>query len=373
MIKKRKIFFVVASGGGDTERHYLDTIKNKRTVEEAVRFLKPEEIEELKKCLHGQPYSVWGATPGSGNIRTWESMEPGDYVMIYRRGKIILVAEVAMKAHSPDLAKHFWGVDQNDKTWEYVYFLVNEVEVNIDQAELNNYLEYAPNYSPQGFMAVKQEKADKLLLLYGDLISFLQRIGKGEKPEEIDVEKEKKFEDFIEKKLKKAPTIHDEIQWRLISLGNKAHFDVWVPRGDQNRSYKGQRFRDLVIPEFHETIDVPPYIKNIDTVWKLGHSVKSAFEIEHTTQIFSGLLRLSDLRALAPNSNYPLFIVAERERRSKVFRQLERPTFANDYISLDKAVKFISYDKIRELDKELKDEIIGFNIDWLVKEAESLG
>jgi len=372
MIKKRKIFFVMASGGGDIDRHYFDTIKNKRTIEEASQFLKSDEVKELKSCLHGQPYSVWGSTPGSGNIRTWQSMESGDYVMIYRRGKIILVAEVATKVNNPDLAKYFWGINQNDKTWEYIYFLVNEVEVNINQAELNKYLEYTSNYSPQGFMAIKQDKVDKLLLLYGDLISFLQRIGKGEKPEEIDIEKKKKFRDFIEEELRRVPTIHDEIQWRLISLGNKAHLDVWVPRGDQNRIYKGQRFGDLVIPEFHETIDVPNYIKNIDTVWKLGHSIKSAFEIEHSTQIYSGILRLSDLRTLAPNSNYPLFIVAEREKKTRVFDQLKRPTFANDYLHLDEVVKFLSYEKIRQLDQELKNDLVGFDINWLIKKAESL-
>jgi len=372
MVKKRKIFFVMAGGGGDIDRHYFDTIKNKRNINEASRFLKSNETEELKNCLNEQSYSVWGSIPGSGNIRTWQSMEPGDYVMIYRKGRIILVAEIAMKTHNPDLAKYFWGINQDDKTWEYIYFLFNEVEVNVDQKELNKYLKYVPNYSPQGFMAVKQDKADKLLFSYGDLISFLQKIEKGEKIEEVDIKEKKKLKDFIEEKIKQVPTIHDEMQWRLISLGNKANFDVWIPRNDQNRIYKGQRFKELVIPEFHETIDVPIYIKNIDAVWKLGYSVKSAFEIEHTTQIYSGILRLSDLRAMAPNSNYPLFIVAEREKKTRVFEQLRRPTFSNDYLHLNSVVKFLSYDDIRDLDQKSKDDFIGFDIDWLIKKAESL-
>ena len=97
------------------------------------------------------------------------------------------------------------------------------------------------------------------------------------------------------------------MQWRLIRLGQLAKCDVWVPRNDQPKQYEGHQFRDFVLHEFHETLDVPRSIENIDVVWRFGpYSIKSAFEIEHSTSIYSGILRLSDLRAEAPNSNYPL-------------------------------------------------------------------
>ena len=75
-------------------------------------------------------------------------------------------------------------------------------------------------------------------------------------------------------------------------------------------------------------MDVPRSIENIDVVWKFGpYSIKSAFEIEHSTSIYSGILRLSDLRAEAPNSNFPLFIVASEERRKRVFEEFEASDF----------------------------------------------
>jgi len=118
-------------------------------------------------------------------------------------------------------------------------------------------------------------------------------------------------------------------------------------------------------------MDIPTYIKNIDTVWKLGLSIKSAFEIEHSTSIYSGIMRLSDLKALAPNSIYPLFIVAERDRRSKVFAQLRRPTFANSYLQLDKHVRYLSYDAVRNLDENIKSEnLTGFGTSWLMEASE---
>lgn len=53
-----------------------------------------------------------------------------------------------------------------------------------------------------------------------------------------------------------------------------------------------------------------------------------AFEIEHTTSIFSGLLRMADLLALQPNMNIRLHIVAPEERAEKVKIEIKRPVFS---------------------------------------------
>jgi hypothetical protein len=300
-------------------------------------------------------------------------MEEGDYVMVYRKGKIILAAEIAVKVHNHELAKYFWQTDEGGQTWEYIYFMINDVEFNVEIEKLNEYLGYEKNYHPQGFMGIDQKKVNNLLSSYGDLVSLLQKLEKGEKLEEIEINPEEFNSTFLslDDKIERAPTEHSEIQWRLIRLGNKSNFDVWVPAGDQNKTFEGNNFRDFVVPEFHDVIDVPSYVKNIDTVWKLGNSIKSAFEIEHSTSIYSGILRLSDLRTLAPNSNYPLFIVADRDRKIKVFEQLKRPTFSSEYLGLDKAVKFLSYDAVREVDDNLRDPGARFDINLLLERAEA--
>lgn len=53
-----------------------------------------------------------------------------------------------------------------------------------------------------------------------------------------------------------------------------------------------------------------------------------AFEIEHTTAIYSGILRMADLLALQPNMDIRLNIIAPSERREKVFQELRRPVFS---------------------------------------------
>lgn len=373
-MNSRKVFFVMAGGGHDTDRHYFDTIKTKRPISEIARFVDNATVDKLTTYSHGRPYAIWGAVPGPGNIRNWEAMEEGDYVMVYRNGKIILAAEIASKAQNPALAEHLWRRDENGKTWEYLYFMINEIEFDIGIEKLNGYFGYEPNYHPQGFMAIKQDKVDRALSTYGDLFSLLSILQKGYEPESVESKKGNNFEEFnkvVDQKITDAATEHTEMQWRLIRLGKKSSLDVWVPEGDKHRSWNGEVFRDLVLDQFHDIIDVPSYIKNIDTVWKLGHSIKSAFEIENSTSIYSGILRLSDLRALAPNSNYPLFIVAQKEKKTKVFQQLRRPTFANNYLRLDEHVKFLSYDVIRELDESTKLDTTSFDMQWITDRSES--
>jgi hypothetical protein len=372
MSKSRKIFFVVASGGYETDRHYYDTIIKKRTVEEASNFLTPVEIEILKNNYHNGPFAIWGAVPGPGNLRTWDSMETGDYVLIYKSGKIIFAAEVALKTRNSKMAEYLWGKDKNGNTWEYMYFLINPQETDVSMSKLNPYLGYKESYLPRGFSGIEQLKANQLLGKYGDIFSALHRISKGKKLELASQKIDQELGPIIEEGLDRVTTEHDEMQWRLIRLGKKTKVDVWVPPNDQGKSYGGHTFREEVLKDFQETIDVPIYIKNIDVVWKYGRSIKSAFEIEHSTSVYSGILRLSDLRALTPNSTYPLFIVADRSRKNKVFSELKRPTFDNPYLNLKEVIGFLSYDKVRELDESFKNQDANISLDFLIDQSEKV-
>jgi hypothetical protein len=83
-------------------------------------------------------------------------------------------------------------------------------------------------------------------------------------------------------------------------------------------------------------------------LWLDGNSIQAAFEIEHTTSIYSGLLRMSDLVAMQPKLQIPLFIVAPDARRTKVFAEVNRPTFARLKTPLVQVCRFISFDALRD-------------------------
>jgi hypothetical protein len=88
-------------------------------------------------------------------------------------------------------------------------------------------------------------------------------------------------------------------------------------------------------------------------LWLKGRSIRRAFEVEHTTSIYSGLLRMADLLALQPNMDIRLHIVAPDERRDKVFAEIRRPVFSLlERGPLSESCTFVSYESVRELAKE---------------------
>jgi len=351
----RKVFIVVAGGNPSAEKHFEDTIQRKRTLEEVRRFLPPQEIEILERIYHGSDFIVWGSVPGPMNEVRWEKMTPGDVVLIYNAGRIRFAGEIAAKVRNKDLARFFWREDASGGTWEFMYFIVNEERTDVPFEKLNPLFGYQPNYRPQGFSMINEEAVSNFAQSYGDVLGVLKTLERGEELIHLPSRRQV-INAQIEERIERVPTEHDEMQWRLIRLGQLARCDVWVPRHDRPKQYQGHKFQDFVLRDFHQTIDVPRSIENIDVVWKFGpYSIKSAFEIEHSTSIYSGILRLSDLRAEAPNSNYPLFIVASEERKRRVFEELKRPTFAGPCLRLNEVIRFLGYEKIRELDESCKD------------------
>lgn len=350
----RKIFLVVAGGNPSAEKHFEDTIQRKRTLEEVRRFLPSQEIDNLERIYHGSDFIVWGAVPGPMNEARWEKMMPGDVVLVYNSGRIRFAGEIAAKVRNPELARYFWRQDDAGSTWELMYFIVNEERTDVPIEKLNPLFGYQGNYRPQGFSMINEAAVTGFAQNYGDILGVLKTLERGEAlihvPSRIAAVNAQ-----IDERIERVPTEHDEMQWRLIRLGQLARCDVWVPRNDQPKHYDGHKFRDFVLHEFHQSMDVPRSIENIDVVWKLGrYAIKSAFEIEHSTSIYSGILRLSDLRAEAPNSNYPLFIVASEERKKKVFEELRRPTFSGPCLRLNEVIRFLGYDQIREIDESSK-------------------
>jgi hypothetical protein len=150
---------------------------------------------------------------------------------------------------------------------------------------------------------------------------------------------------------RKEARAHTEVQWLLLKLGNDMGLDVWVARNDRGQGYAGHDFASL--PRLKRSLPLQfdeattRTIELIDVLWLRGNSIQAAFEIESTTSIFSGLLRMSDLITMQPNLNIPLYIVAPGERRDKVVKEVNRPTFARLSPPMSQVCRFISFEELR--------------------------
>ncbi|MGA3094331.1 MAG: hypothetical protein ABSD79_02975 [Dehalococcoidales bacterium] len=82
------------------------------------------------------------------------------------------------------------------------------------------------------------------------------------------------------------------------------------------------------MPKFHRDA-VIDLAKRIDVVFfdPERDVLTHAFEIEHSTGVSSGLLRLNDIAESYPSANVKFYIVSDEENRDKFEREIIRPSF----------------------------------------------
>lgn len=141
---------------------------------------------------------------------------------------------------------------------------------------------------------------------------------------------------------------HSEIQGWLRDLGCSLGFAVWIAANDRNRAFNGGRLGDGCLAELPLSAANPgaDAIRLIDVIWIDSHSnrIAAAFEVEHTTSIYSGIVRLLDL-ALGGDAHAMsgLYLVAPDERENEVKSQLMRPAFSRVG---DLKVRFLPYGEL---------------------------
>lgn len=200
-----------------------------------------------------------------------------------------------------------------------------------------------------------------------------QRIRRLEKTVKVTVPEEKKIEeDVLDKQ-----TIRDSyrVQALIAKIGEQMGFNVWIPKQDRNSVIHewnpSQNVLLDALPLNYDEVTLRT-IEQIDAIWLKKRSIVRAFEVEHTTSVYSGILRMADLLALQPNMDIKLHIVAPYERREKVFQEIQRPVFSLlDKGPLSELCTFISYDSLKELaqDKHLS-HLSDTVLDEYAEEAE---
>ena len=126
--------------------------------------------------------------------------------------------------------------------------------------------------------------------------------------------------------------LHTKVQHQLSELGRTLGYDVLVARNDRSAQYQGrplgfhclEHLPDLGLsPEVHATAEL------IDVLWlyKGKAQIAAAFEVEKSTSIYSGILRLTDMALSIPGKEEHLYLVAPAAREREIVDQLKRPMF----------------------------------------------
>lgn len=146
------------------------------------------------------------------------------------------------------------------------------------------------------------------------------------------------------------------MQALLADIGSRMGMQIWLPRSDRSLvlgEWRGDHAPPLERLPLNYDDTTLRTIEQIDVLWLKGRSIVRAFEVEHTTSIYSGILRMADLLALQPNMDIRLHLVAPPARREKVFQELRRPVFSLlDRGPLSESSTYLSYESLRELGEQ---------------------
>jgi 5-methylcytosine-specific restriction endonuclease McrA len=165
--------FVFTAGNPEARRHLADSIWN--PVDDAVvfgNFGEPhhEELERIKD--EGKGFYAWGAVPGIRNVPTWEQMERGDFVLCVYDATYRHVARLLARYDNPECAEAIWGTNDEGRTWRYMYFLTEPIEVDQPLHEFEGYL----HSRYQGFTRIADARLQGIEEDYGSIEEFTREI-----------------------------------------------------------------------------------------------------------------------------------------------------------------------------------------------------
>ena len=155
--------------------------------------------------------------------------------------------------------------------------------------------------------------------------------------EKIEKQLQKRHQKIVDEKQENQ--LHSEMQYHLLKIGSELNYDVIAASNDRSKSYNGNKFSFIGIKEFPK-IEVSKEtfktIELIDIVWfeKGTNRIVCAFEVEKSTSIYSGILRLTDLSFSLTSYQSKLYIVIPDKREKELKLQLNRPSVRNSDLEI---------------------------------------
>lgn len=153
---------------------------------------------------------------------------------------------------------------------------------------------------------------------------------------------------------------HNEIIALLAEVGESLGFKIWIGKKEQSEFTDGlaghKKLSEYVTSKLNRITNAnnKKTIELIDLLWIKSTRIVSAFEIEHSTSMTSGLLRGSNI-----DSKVAKYLVIPEEREQQFNRKHKSPMFAEQFKKDNWNVLY--FDSIRHLYKKLKSRKVEIN------------
>jgi hypothetical protein len=134
----------------------------------------------------------------------------------------------------------------------------------------------------------------------------------------------------------RVENIHTTLQYELCGLGVLSGYKIYVPNADRNKKIKneqtiGEDYKENLVDSFNQRNNRSGFI---DCLWVDNDgNVVTAFEVENSTGVDSGMSRMSSLQNIVP-----CYIVGTQDSYVKKFNELKETSYKNsnfNFVYLD--------------------------------------
>jgi hypothetical protein len=357
-----KRYFLAPRSGEKSYSNFLSTIKHGVSFDRIKGFLEPEGLQQLSK---EETIYAWGNREGTSD--SWRQMKTGDVVIFYAKGKLVSSGEVIFKQHSKELALSMWPPDEKGNPWEYTFFLNNLKYFEIPMPVFNRIVGYKENFIVQGFIALTQERVDRVLQQYAsvdELLLAFSTTNSSEKPGEIE---------------KVNINVPDVIKPELfeIELGPIRVIDPPRPRSkrrvgfidfdarSKKNSLVGSKGEEMVVKfekDYLKSKGLPDLAEKVERISMIDSSVgydvvsyeldgqKKHIEVKSTTSppstILSFIISSNELEVARNIQNYYIYLVFEVDKDKPKITPIKDPFVNPDFYILDPTQYRVKFQKL---------------------------
>ena len=155
---------ILPAGRDDAFEDYKQFVRDGHPIGDIESYLNEDDLELFGKTSEDDLVHVWGTSVDG----TWGNVDRNDIALVYHDGGFVARGQVLQLRHDPDLAEYLWkeNVDHGrwseESPWEYLTFLTDVEEIDVEIEEFNKLVGYDETYRPQGFTRVADKRLDKL-------------------------------------------------------------------------------------------------------------------------------------------------------------------------------------------------------------------
>lgn len=148
---------------------------------------------------------------------------------------------------------------------------------------------------------------------------------------------------------KHEENLHTEMQYHLLKIGKALGYNPIAATNDRSKCYGDVNFSFISLkdfPDLHLDKETKNTVQLIDVIWFENNTNRTvcAFEVEKSTSIYSGILRLSDLAFSLADHQSSLFIIIPDSREKDLLMQLSRPSIRQNNLH----IKYILFSDLRQ-------------------------